>query len=150
MKGFSLLEMIVVLLIIVVLTALALPYYYNAVENARMTELVVLWGQQKNWVHGRTMNAQEAQRLSDRLQKSRLKYYTGRVVCRGEETGTCWEAEFTQTAGNPHAKYMITTTDNFARLACVGTNGAGKNFCESQALDETPFDVEGQEAYYIR
>ena len=150
MKGFSLLETAVVLVIITILTAVALPYYYNAVENARMTEVVILWGQQKNWVHGRAMSAQEAQRLSDKLQKSRLKNYTGRIVCRGEENSFCWEAEFTQTKQNPHAQYILTTTDNFARLACIGTNGAGENFCQSQALDDTPFLVDEQEAYYIR
>lgn len=150
MKGFSLVETVVVLLIIAVLAAVALPYYYNAVENARLTELVVLWGQQKNWVHGHAMDQQQAERVTKRLQEGKLKYYIGRVVCRGEETGTCWEAEFTQTTENPHAQYIITTTDNFARLACIGTNGAGENFCQSQALDDTPFDLEGQEAYYIR
>ena len=48
MKGYTLLEVLVVVLIIGILSAVALPYYFNAVENARLTELRLLWGRGKN------------------------------------------------------------------------------------------------------
>ena len=151
-KGFTLLEMLVAVLIIGILASIAVPYYFNAVESARMTEVVVLWGRQKNFSTGQFMTQEQADRLTSRLQKAKLKNYTGRVICRAgaDASKPCWEAEFTQTDANPHAAYKLTTTENFMRLACVPLNGAGENFCQSQADDETPITLDGEDAYLIR
>lgn len=151
MKGFTLIELLTAVVIIGVLTAVALPYYYNAVENARITEVVMLWGRQKNFVSGRNMTQEQADRITKRLQEAKLKKFTGRVVCR-ENTDNekpCWEAVFTQLDTNPHAAYELATTENFMRLACVPLNDAGKNFCQTQAEGE-PITVDGKEAFLIR
>lgn len=148
MKGFTLLETLVAVVIVVVLVAVALPYYYNAVENARITEVVILWGQQKNFATGYELSPAQAEKFTQRLQKANLKYFTGRIFCRENAGGICWEAEFTQTK-EPHARYKLVTTDNFKKLACVPLNGAGESFCESQAVDE-PLELNGEKTYIIR
>jgi prepilin-type N-terminal cleavage/methylation domain-containing protein len=148
MKGFSLLEMMVVAVIIAVLVAVALPYYYNAVESARMTEVVILWGKQKGMVSGYSLTPSQADKINQRLQKANLKHFTGQIFCREHTTDICWEARFTQN-GEPHARYTLVTTDNFSKLACVPVNGAGKSFCESQAISE-PIELDGQNYYIIR
>lgn len=48
-NGFTLIELLIAVLIIGVLSAVAVPYYFNAAESARMTEAVVLWGRTKNF-----------------------------------------------------------------------------------------------------
>lgn len=151
-KGFTLLEMLVVVLIVGILASIAVPYYFNAVESARMTEVVMLWGRQKNFAIGQFMSQEQANRMTDRLQKSKLKHYTGEVVCRptGDANKPCWEAVFTQTDANPHAAYKLSTTNNFARLACIPLNSAGENFCQTQSEEDTPISLDGEEAYLIR
>lgn len=151
MKGFTLIELLAVVLIIAILTAVALPYYYNAVENARITEVVVLWGRHKNFASGVYMSQEQADRMTKRLQETKLKKFIGQVVCRqnAPENTPCWEALFTQLQTNPHAAYELTTTDNFMRLACVPINTAGKDFCQTQALGE-PIEINGKEAFIIR
>lgn len=150
-QGFTLIELMVVILIIGVLTAFALPYYYNAVENARITEVVVLWGHHKNFASGRYMTQEQADSMTRRLQETKLKKFTGRVVCLGEENASqpCWEAVFTKLDANPHADYKLATTNNFMRLACIPQNNAGKDFCQSQA-DGDPISIDGREAFLIR
>ncbi len=151
MKGFTLIELLAATLIIGILSAVAIPYYYNAVENARITEVVMLWGRQKNFASGRDMTPEQADRMTARLQEANLKKFSGRVICRpnATENTLCWEAVFTQLEQNPHAAYELTTTNNFTRLACVPLNGAGKNFCQTQA-DGGPIKIEEKEAFVIR
>lgn len=152
MKGFTLLEMIVSVLIILLLISVAVPYYFNAAESARITEIVVLWGQQKNFVTGRNLTPQEADKATERLQNSKLKYFTGRVYCRAKDNADeyCWEAEFTQKDTNSHARYILLTTDNFKHLNCQPINSAGKSFCQSQAHEENPFSLDGKDTYWVR
>jgi len=151
-NGFTLIEVIITILIIVVVTALALPYYFNAAESARMTEVVTLWGRNKNWVIGKEMTAQDADRFTNRLNKQvQLKYFTAEIICRTkEDTGEiCWEAEFTQKNENAHARYKLVTTHNFVNLACVPVNDAGESFCRTRALDEKNPETIGNEKGYI-
>ena len=152
MKGFTLIELLVVVLIIGILSAIAIPYYYNAVENARITEVVLLWGRQKNFVNGRFMSEEQAARLTEQINKANLKYFTGAAVCRpgNDENTPCWEAVFTQTSTSPHAQYQLTTINNFMDLACIGLNGAGENFCEGQSRQSAPLEIDGKTAYIIR
>ncbi len=149
--GFTLLELLSAILIITILTAAALPYYYNAVENARITEVVMLWGRQKNFASGRFMSQEQADRMTKRLQEEKLKNFTGNIICRGEDSAStpCWEAVFTQSNSNPHAAYELTTVNNFMHLACVPLNPAGKDFCQTQA-EGGPITIDGKEAYLIR
>lgn len=150
-NGFTLLETVVTVLIIAVLAAVALPYYRNAVESGRATEVVMLWGRQKNWATGHNFSPEQVQKANDRLQKAGLKYFTGEIVCREkqDENELCWEAEFTRVE-NSSVRYKLLTARNFTRLMCVGLNGAGNDFCESQAHTETPEIIDGQNAYWMR
>lgn len=150
MKGFTLLEMLVVVIIIAVLTAVALPYYRNAVESARLTELVVLWGHQKNFATGVNFSQSQADAWTNKLEKGNLKHFTGRIFCRENSADICWEAEFTKKDSAEPLQYKIQTTQNFRRLACIPLNRAGKNFCESQANEENPIDLNGEESYLIK
>lgn len=150
-KAFTLLEMLVVILIVAILSTVALPYYRNAIESSRMTEVVILWGRQKNWATRYNMTDEQAQKATDNLQKAGLKYFTGEVVCRPQENPNelCWEVEFTRLE-NSSVRYKLLTTHNFTRLACQGLNNAGKDFCQSQSQQETPEMIGGQETYWIR
>lgn len=152
MRGFTLIELLVVLIIVVVLVAVALPYYRNAVESARTTEVVMLWGRQKNWATGYNMSAEQAQKSTERLQKSKLKHFTGEVFCRekSDPNELCWEVRFTQINEDNSVRYELFTDKNFTRLMCAGLNSAGEDFCESQANDETPQTIDGKKSYWIR
>ena len=151
-QGLSLVETLVAVLIIAVLVAVALPYYFNAVESARMTEAVQLWGRNKNWITGQNLSADQAQRFTSRLNKQvKLKYFTGEIVCMEKENPQeiCWEAKFTQQDENAHARYQLVTMHNFVNLACVPLNSAGERFCKAQALDDDKPETIGGETGYV-
>ena len=149
-QGFSLLELVVVLIVAAVLTGLALPYYFNAVERARTVEVVSLWGRTKNWASGQSLSQEQADRFTKRLEKAKLRYFTGQVICREKENANeiCWEAEFTQKKEDSHARYKLVTTHNFMNLVCIPLNNAGEDFCVSFAQDENAPEQIGDEKGY--
>ena len=151
MKGFSLLETLVVIIVIAVLVAAALPYYFNAVESARATEVVSLWGRTKNWAGGQNFSLDQAQRLTNRLNTQKLKYFTGTIICRPKDNPAeiCWEAEFLQQNPTAHARYKLVTSHNFMNLLCVPLNNAGEDFCISRTQDEKNTEQIGNEKGFL-
>lgn len=152
-KGFSLTELLVALVIVGVLGTVALPYYQNAVQSARVTEAVSLWGRFKRLGAGRYMTPECAARHERELNANGgLKYFTLKLVCRTSEImdRPCWEAELHQKKDNESVRYYLATKDNFAQLVCVPLNGAGESFCRAQsAQDDAPDAQIGEETGYI-
>ena len=153
--GFSLLEILIVIVIVGILAVTALPYYENAVQSTRATEAVIWWGNLKNWAYGRNMSRASADKAEENAnQKAKLKYFTLRLVCNIKEDihEPCWEAEFHLQVPDQRVKYYLATQKNFLRLVCVPENRAGKAFCQTQSErgDEPDTEVNGQPAYIIR
>lgn len=151
MKGFSLIETLVVVLIISILISVALPSYFRAVEKARMTEAVMLWGKYRGFMTDAALLPKQVDDLNNRLSNAPLKYFTAQLICRpkADENEKCWEALIEQKNPGRSVHYRLTTTDNFRRLACSGINGAGESFCRSQAEGD-PFTLDGYETVVIK
>lgn len=151
-NGFTLLELLVVIVIITVLVGVAVPSYFNAAENARMVELKILWGHQKHWATGKQLSKNDIAKTNESLQKHGLKYFSGEIVCRTNvpEGQPCYEAVFTRKAGAA-AQYQITTVDNFRDLACVPVDGniLGTRFCKSRMRPNGEITIDGKTAYLI-
>lgn len=149
-QGYTLLELLVVVLIISILCAVAVPQYFNAVESARMVELKILWGSQRYWAAGKQLTAKQIADTNEHMQKHGLKYFTGEIVCRagGSASVPCYEAVFTRKP-QAAAQYQITTVNNFKNLACVPTNALGTRFCKSRSIANGQITVGGQEGYLI-
>ena len=76
--GYSLLELMIVVVIIAVMTLIALPYYQNAAQSARATEVIIWWGRLRNMATEKNFTPEEAERTSKRMnEKSKLKYNKG-------------------------------------------------------------------------
>jgi len=138
--------MLVVVLIIGVLSAISLPYYFNAVENTRLTEIRLLWGRGKDYLAGKNFSAGDLEKINTQLQKAKLNDFTVELVCR-EDNSPCWEVVFTRKGSG--VQYQITSVGNFRQLACVPQNARGKSFCKSRATLDGQTTVEGKEAYLM-
>jgi len=145
-RGYTLLEVLVVVLIIGILSAVALPYYFNAVENARLTEVRLLWGRGKGFVAGKNLSPNDVERVTQQLTKAKLNDFTAELVCRKRNT-PCWEVVFTRKGSA--VQYQITSVENFGQLACVPLNARGTSFCKSRAASNGQITVDGKEAYLI-
>ena len=141
-KGFTLIEFLVVVIIIVVLTGLAVPYYQNAVQSARNSEAMIWWGQVKRAGSFKSMDANRAARW-EKSANERLKYFTLQIICREKELPSepCWEAQLTLKDSSPSVHYFLTSHKNFSELVCVPLNSAGTNFCQVLSGNDGEPDV---------
>ena len=152
-KAFTLIEFLVVVIIITVLTAVAVPYYQNAVQSARNSEAMIWWGQVKRAGSIKTMDASRASRW-EKSANGRLKNFTLQIVCRDKAEDSqepCWEAKLSLKDSNPSINYFLTSHQNFSELVCVPLNRAGINFCQILSGNEDSADalIDGQEGYIL-
>lgn len=152
--GYSILEFVVVIIIISVLTAIALPYYQNAAQSTRNVEAVIWWGRLRNTLSEKSFTQAQADRMSTNMnEKNGLKYFTFHMVCRpNADQKPCWEAEFRLKTPGQSVQYYLTTRQNFKQLVCVPQNDAGDSFCQSQSgQDDGPdTQIDEQPAYIVR
>ena len=154
-RGFSLLELLICFVIIAILTASAIPYYLNAVQNTRNTEAVIWWGQVKRFPMDKNTTRQRADSIENKVNNNgKLKYFTLKIICREKEdpNESCWEGELHLKDSSQHIQYYLTTQKNLQELLCVPLNGAGDSFCQNQSSQDKPLDytVDGKTAYLIR
>ena len=153
-SGYSLLELLIVILIIGILTVVALPYYQNAVQSARSTEAIMWWSRTHKMASGRNMTQARAERIENDVNENhKLTYFTLKIICHPKENDElCWEAQFHPKNPNQYVRYYLATQSNFAQLVCVPQNSAGNSFCQAQAAQDDGPDTEIDEtpAYIIR
>ncbi len=153
-SGFSLIEMMISSVIILLLTMAAIPYYQNAIEATYMTEGTLLWNYVRRYGEGQDLTYKKNRMANELNENRRFKHFNVTINCRvppEEETeeaenkkeenapvhsGLCWEAELSLQDPNQRIRYYLTTQHNFSQLLCVPLNEAGDSFCQSQALKE--------------
>jgi len=155
--GFTLIEVLVALLIILIISLMALPYYQQAVESAHAAEAILWWGRLKNQAAGLNLSRTHSRIENDINENGKLKHFTLQLQCRPpaldnpNPSEPCWEATFHLQKPQQSIQYFLTTQHNFAQLLCVPINSAGTAFCQSQATaeHEEPLSFEQQNAYLL-
>ena len=151
--GFSLLEMLIGLVIIAILTAVAIPYYLQAVQSTRNTEAIIWWNSVKRFSIGKNLTQERAERIENDVNNNgKLKYFL-KMICRtkADESEPCWEGELHLKNETQHIQYYLTSQKNFTELLCVPLNSAGNSFCQSLSGQDEPLDykVDDKTAYLI-
>ena len=101
-KGFTLIELIVVVIIVAILAAFAVPTYFRNVERARSTEAQTALAAIRNayTIHFQQFGSFDRYSIDDALEDVRI----GRATMRN------WRFE---VVGNPPQRYVATSTSDF-------------------------------------
>ena len=158
-KGFTLVELLTVVLIIGVLTSVALPQYMRSVERSRATEAMSVVKAINDAVYayaaGRTganacpnsfkklvVSIPGSMTNSTTLKTSNFIYELNKATmavipgtdCAGVVATRNANGKFDYKIWNP---YKSGTTGTSAALACTGSAGKGKEICESLQIYTT-------------
>lgn len=149
-KGFTLTEMMVVVIIIATLASIAYPLYSRVIMKARVAEAISLGeiireSQQRSLaINGRYFDAFNNSHISDRtrlikgndvtLSNGRLRkgLYTMSILNANGVDNGCIRIDYGQTENNTIFTIYMHVEDS--KMWCIQTDG-GTNICDAVAVD---------------
>lgn len=151
-KGFTLVEMLVVVLIIGVLTAVALPNYTRSIEKSRATEAMNMIKSLNDAVYAyaaernacppsfaKVLVEVPGEKISDTVVKGKFFTYKLNAATRAPIPGTaCGGVVAERNEGEVYRIWNpYSTVGDKRTLACYGESTEAQNICKSMGLSTT-------------